>query len=141
MDTSSGPECIYICLCTINTSEMRKPPYSVKQTGSPILIVPELYKINSIIQMFVCHFCKVVHHLQWIQTPGIILVLSLTILTFLNIVRQQRGLKMQPCCAQQPEYTLPYLPEVILEAPEIQTPPYYRHTTVPNGVHLREVPL
>ena len=26
--------------------EMRKPPYSVKQTGSPVPTVPELYKDN-----------------------------------------------------------------------------------------------
>ena len=54
----------------------------------------------------------IVHHLRRIQRPGIILALLLIMLTFLNIVWQQRGLKMQPRCAQQPEYTLPHLPEV-----------------------------
>ena len=44
VETSFASECIYVCLCTIKTPEMRKPPYSIKQTGSPGSTVPELYK-------------------------------------------------------------------------------------------------
>lgn len=45
-------------------------------------------------------------------------------LIFLNLVRQRKGPKMQPCCAHQPEYTL--LPE----AHEMQIPPCYLYTAV-----------
>ena len=46
-DTSLGPKCIYICL---QIPEMWKLLYSIKQTSSPVLILPELYKIHFIIQ-------------------------------------------------------------------------------------------
>ena len=82
----------------------------------------------------------IVHHLRRIQRPGIILALLLIMLTFLNIVWQQRDLKMQPHCAQQPEYTLPHLLEVY------QKPLKYgyltrTHSGGPNSVRFRGVPL
>ena len=42
-DTSFDPECIYVCLCTIKSPEMRKPLYSVKWSGFPVPTLPELY--------------------------------------------------------------------------------------------------
>ena len=77
-----------MCLCTIKTPDMWKPLYSVKQTGSPVPTVLELYKIHSIIRtlVYVCH-------IRWIQRQGIILSLSLIMLTF---VWQRKGLKMWP---------------------------------------------
>ena len=36
--------------------------------------------------MFVYRFCKIVHHLRWIQRLGIIMALLLIVLTFLNII-------------------------------------------------------
>ena len=45
-DTSFGPECIYICLCKIKTSEVWKLLYSIKWTGFPVSSVPEVYKIH-----------------------------------------------------------------------------------------------
>ena len=105
---------------------MRKSIYSVKRTGSAIPAVPELYKIPWI--LIYC-FCMIVLHLQWIQRLGIMLALSLIMLTFLNIVRQWRGLKTWSVCAQQPWYTLPHPPEVCtLEATIMRISPYYRHT-------------
>ena len=98
--------CIYVCLSTIKTPEMGKPQYSIKQTGSPVPTVPELHEIYSISHMFVYQFCKIAHHHWWIQIPGIILALSLIVLTFLNIVWQWRSPKKQPHCAQLPKYPL-----------------------------------
>ena len=39
--------------------------------------------------MLVYRFCKIVHHLQWVQRLGIIIALLLIMLTFLNIVWQE----------------------------------------------------
>ena len=85
-----------------------------KWTGSAVPTVPELYKIYSIMQALklVCNICKIVCHLQGIQRPGIILALSLIVLTFVIIVRQWRDPKTRSLYAQQPEYILPRLPEV-----------------------------
>ena len=97
-----------------------------KWTGSAVPTVPELYKIYLIMRLLklVYNICKVVCHLQWIQRPGIILALSLIVLTFVImltfvivltfviIVRQWRGPKTRSLSAQQPEYILPRLPEV-----------------------------
>ena len=44
-------------------SVKRTPPHSVKQTGSPVPKLPELYKIHSIIWTLVYHFCKIVRHI------------------------------------------------------------------------------
>ena len=85
-DTLLGP----VCLCTIKTPEMQKPPYSVEQTVSPVPTVPELYKIHSIIQTLIHRFWKIVCHIQWIQRLGIILILSLIVLTPLNLVQQRK---------------------------------------------------
>ena len=52
------------------------------------------------------------HHHRWIQKLGIILALLLIMLAFPATVQQQRGLKMRPHRVQQPEHTLPRLPEV-----------------------------
>ena len=57
----------------------------------------------------------------------IILGLSLIALAFLNVVWQQRGLKMWPLHAQQPKNTLPHL---LLVYWKPQIPPYPRHTVV-----------
>ena len=105
---------------------MQKSPYSVKRTGSSIPAVPELYKIH---RMLIYCICTIVLHLQWIQRLGVMLALSLIVLTFLNIVRQWRGLKTWSLCAQQPCYTFPHLTEVCtLEATTIRMSPYYGHT-------------
>ena len=93
-DTLFGPKCIYICLCTTKTPEMCNLPYFVKWRGSPVLTVPELYKIHSVMQTLVYHFCKIVCHIWWIQRPGITLALLFIVLTS----------KMQPCCVYQLEY-------------------------------------
>ena len=62
--------------------------------------------------MLVDAFRKIVRHHWWIQRPGIILALLLIVPAFLALVQQQRGLKRRPHHVQQPEYTLPRLPEV-----------------------------
>ena len=101
-DALFGPECNYVHLCTIKTPEMQKPPYSAKWTGSPVLTVPELYKIYSINRT-----------LNLFATFGgfkgrvLILTLSLIVLTFLNLTQLHKGQKMRPHFAQQPVYTLP----------------------------------
>ena len=74
-------------------NQMWKLPYSVMRTGFPVPTIPELYKIHSIMRTLVCHICKIVRHLQWIQRQGIILALSLIMLAFVNIVQQWRDLK------------------------------------------------
>ena len=111
--------------------EMRKLVCSIKQTSSPVLIVPDLYKIHFTIQMLIYHFHKIVQHLHWVQRPGIIYWHCYS--SFLSIVQQQRDLIMQLRCAHQPEYTLPHLPEVY------QKPPNYRylHTLDTNSVCFR----
>ena len=58
---------------------------------------------------------------KWPFTILWTLHLVLIVLTFLNIVWQQRGPKMRPRCFQLPEYTLPCLPEVY------RNPLKYRH--------------
>ena len=58
---------------------------------------------------------------KWPFTILWTLHLVLIVLTFLNIVWQQRGPKMRPRCFQHPEHTLPCLPEVY------QKPLKYRH--------------
>ena len=63
---------------------------------------------------------------SWIQRLGIILALLLIVLTFLNLLRQQKGLNMWPHYTHLPEFTLPCPPEVS----EIWIPPYYRDTVV-----------
>ena len=83
-----------------------------KWTDSAVPTIPELYKIYSIMRALVYNIYKIVHHLQWIQRPGIILTLLLIVLTFVIIVQQWKGPKTQSFYAQQPEYTLPRLPEV-----------------------------
>ena len=45
-NTSFGPKHIYRALCTIKTPEMRKPPYSIKPTGSPIPTVPDVWTLS-----------------------------------------------------------------------------------------------
>ena len=57
------------------------------------------------------YFRKIVRHYRWIQRPGIILALLIIVLAFLAMVQQRRGPKMRPR-VQQPEHTLPRLPEV-----------------------------
>ena len=64
-----SPKCIYICL---HTTKMWKYLYSIKWTAPPVPTVLELYKIHSIIRMLISHFHKIVCHIQWIHTPGII---------------------------------------------------------------------
>jgi len=60
-----------------------------------------------------------IYDIDLIQRLGIITLL-LVVLTFLNLVRQWKGQKMQFCCACQPEYTLPPPPELYcMEVPEI----------------------
>ena len=83
-----------------------------KWTDSAVPTIPELYKIYSIMRALVYNIYKIVHHLQWIQRPGIILTLLLIVLTFVIIVQQWKGPKTQSFYAQQPEYTLSRLPEV-----------------------------
>ena len=51
---------------------MWKYLYSIKWTAPPVPTVLELYKIHSIIRMLISHFHKIVCHIQWIHTPGII---------------------------------------------------------------------
>lgn len=64
------------------------------------------------IWMLIYSFCKFVRRIWRIQRPGIILTLSLIMLTFLNLIQQRNSLKMWPQCAHQPEYTLPRPPKV-----------------------------
>ena len=60
VDTSFGPKCIYIQLCTIKTPEMQNPLHSVKQACSPVQTVPELCTIHLIIwtldRLLLCNF-------------------------------------------------------------------------------------
>ena len=70
-DTSFGSECIYVCLCTIKIPETWNRLYSLKWTNFPVPTVTELCKIHSLIQILIYCFCKIVHHLQWIQRLGI----------------------------------------------------------------------
>ena len=103
---------------------MWNPSFSVKRTGSPVPTVPEMYKIYSIIRKLVYHFCKIVHHIRWIQRPGIILTLSLIMPTSYGDGKVQ---KMWPRCAQQPKYTLITTPTgSIPEARYL----HYRHTAM-----------
>ena len=74
-DILFGSECMYICLCTIKTPEILKPPYFVKRTDSRVLKVPKQYKVHSIFRMLVYYFRKIVHYNQWIQRPGILILL------------------------------------------------------------------
>ena len=133
-------ECICICLYTIKIPEMRKSPYSVKRTGSTIPAVPELYKIH---WMLIYCFCTIVLHLQRIERLGVMLVLSLIMLTFLNIVRQWRGLKTWSFCAQQtllhittPNGSLYTGSHNNTDISILQT-----HSRGHNSVHFRGVPL
>ena len=69
----------------------------VKLCPPIVLYIIVLY----IIQTLVKGFCKTVHHLHWIQRPGIIVALLLIVLAFLAMVQQRRGLKMLPHRVQQ----------------------------------------
>ena len=129
-DTLLGPERIYVCLCTIEPLTCGTPPYSIKRTNSLVPIVPELYKFHSIIQTLVYCFHEIACHIWWIQRPGITLTLLLIILTFLNLVRQQKDLKdvASFCSPARLRITMPM--GSIPEAPKIWMPPYYGHTVV-----------
>ena len=79
-------KCIYICLWTIKTPEMRKPLAAT---------------VQKLCKTLVYRFCKIVHYFQWIQRPVIISILLVIMLPFfLYIVRQQRDPKMQPRAQQ-----------------------------------------
>lgn len=111
-------------------NQMRKPLYSVKRIGAPVPTVPELYQIHSIIwTLFYC-FRKIVYHIQWIQKPGIIQTLSFVVLTFLNSIWQRKDLKNAASLCS-PAWVHIIMPtKSMWEAPEMQIPPYFKHTAV-----------
>ena len=113
------------------------PLYSVKQTSSLVPTIPELYKIYLIIWRLIYRFHKIVHCIRWIQRLDIILALMLIVLTFSTLYGNR---KVQKCglvmLTSVVHITTPT--RSIPEAPEIQIPPYYRHTVVPcNRVRFR----
>ena len=90
-----------VCLHIANTVEPRLTATPDKQ---PSTILRTLWTL-------VYRFRKILCHIQWIQSQGIILALSRIVLTFLDIVQQRKDLKMWPHSAHQPEQTLPLPPE------------------------------
>ena len=63
-------KCIYICLWTIKTPEMRKPLAAT---------------VQKLCKTLVYRFCKIVHYFQWIQRPVIISILLVIMLTILSL--------------------------------------------------------
>ena len=59
-------------------------------------------------------------------------------LAFPASVKQRKAWKMQPCCTQQPDYTVPRLPEAGVRDTLIAI---WDKMLVPNGVCYRGVPL
>ena len=135
VDTSFGPECTYICLCIIKTPKMWKPSYSIKQTASHVPRVPELYKIHTIKLTLLYYIHKIVRHLQWIQTLGIIFALSLIVLTFVNI--SQRGTKMRLIGLKYSK-THYNAYRKYTGTPELEIPPYSGHIVVVPTVLILE---
>ena len=64
--------------------------------------------LNNLDAHLVYRFHKIVCHI--LCRPGIILTLLPIAATFLNLIQQWEGAKMQPRCGY-PEYSLPHLPE------------------------------
>ena len=89
------------------------PRRTLANTKLPPIMDSETTPTNSlyIMQTLVDSFHKIVRHHRWIQRRGIVLALLLIMLAFLAMVQKRRDLKMRPHCVQQPDYTLPRLPE------------------------------
>ena len=85
---------------------MRKPQYSIKSSPNNTDL-PLAYKVPSIIWTLIYCFRKIVCHLWRIQRHYIS-----TVTHFSQLVRHQRGLKTQSCCATQPKCTLLHPPKV-----------------------------
>ena len=134
-DTSFGPECTYMCLCIIKTPKMWKTSHCVKQPASPVPTVPELYKIHTIKLTLLYHIHKIVRHLKWIQTLGIIFALSLIVLTFVNI--SQRGTKMRLIGLKYSK-THYHAYRKYTGTPELEIPPYSGHIVVVPTVLILE---
>ena len=81
-DTLFSPKA-FTCVCVQSKSLKCRTPL-LPLFSNPK--VRELYRIHSIIWTLVYLFCKVVHHIQWIQRPVIVLTLLLIVLIFLNLV-------------------------------------------------------
>ena len=90
--------CLHICKYSRLTATPDKQPSTILRTLR--------YNLDACLPLR-----KILCHIQWIQSPGIILALSRIVLTFLDIVQQRKDLKMRPHSAHQPEQTLPLPPE------------------------------
>ena len=121
---------MHLHMCTMN-SWMQKLLQSVKQTGSPVPIVPELYNNLSTAFVNLCAgfgrlkdwaFC-VTHHAN-ISQPHTAMERSENVASL--------------CSPERIHITMPT--GSIPEAPEIRIPPYYRHTAVAPMVSTLEGP-
>ena len=121
-DRSLATDWFYRSTNTFQTSEKQTPLNSVQWT----LISPRLTLTNTklppkadsettptdslyIMRTLVIRFRKIAYHHRWIQRLGII---SALLLIMLPIIQQRRGPNVWPHRAQEPDHTLPHLPEV-----------------------------
>ena len=92
----------------------------VKQTGSPVPPVPELYKIHAIIWTLVYRFRKIVHHIYYIK---VVLHHAQP-----HTATERSKIALSLCSTARVHITTPT--GSIPKTPEIRIPLYYGYTAV-----------